>query len=165
MKATRSQQPLHFVPSSPMRTPRRYAVSTLYARVAFALAVSLGIAGCGGSGPEFHPVIGSVQLTDGETAVLAGHGIEAMLESDNQVRAYGTIAADGQFFLETLHEGSVRRGALAGKYQARMVLSDDDIETRRLAAAALPKKAFQFDSSGLAFEVPSASPIQLRISK
>jgi hypothetical protein len=75
------------------------------------------------------------------------------------------VAADGQFFLETLHEGSVRRGALAGKYQARMVLSDDDIETRRLAAAALPKKAFQFDSSGLAFEVPAASPIQLRISK
>jgi hypothetical protein len=130
-----------------------------------AVAVSCGIAGCGGLGPAFHAVVGSVQLTDGETKVLAGHRIEAMLESDNQVRVNGTIAADGQFSLETLHEGVVRRGAPAGKHQARIVLSDDDSETCRLAAATLPKKAFQFDSSGLAFEVPAASDVQLRISK
>lgn len=122
-------------------------------------------AGCGGAGPEFHPVVGSIQLAEGDGSVLAGHGVEAVLESDNLVRANGVIAADGQFSLETLHEGAVRRGALAGKYKARIVLADDDGETRRLAASVLPKKSLQFDTSGLNFEVPAAASIQLRISK
>jgi hypothetical protein len=130
-----------------------------------ATALFLGIAGCGGAGPEFHAVAGTIRLAEGDTSVLAGHGIEAVLESDNQVRAHGTIAADGQFSLETIHEGTVRRGAPAGKYKARIVLSDDDGESRRQAAAAVPKKSLQFDVSGLAFEVPAASPLQFRISQ
>ena len=130
-----------------------------------ALSGLLVATGCGGAGPAFHPVIGTVQLAEGDGSVLAGHGVEAVLESDNLVRANGVIAADGQFSLETLHEGAVRRGALAGKYKARIVLADDDGEARRRAASVLPKKSLQFETSGLAFEVPTAESIQLRISK
>lgn len=147
----------------PRRCRQRRSISPLVWGVT--LAAFLGTAGCGGSGPEYHAVSGTIQLADGDIAVLAGHGVEAMLDSDNQVRAHGTIAADGQFSLETLHEGNVRPGAVAGTYKARIVLSDDDGEARRRAAQALPKKTFQFDTAGLAFEVPAASPIQLRISK
>ena len=147
----------------PRRCCRRRSMSLLAWGVTW--AALLGAAGCGGSGPEYHAVSGTIQLADGDIAVLAGHGIEAMLDSDNQVRAHGTIAADGQFSLETLHEGNIRSGAVAGTYKARIVLSDDDGEARRRAAQVLPKKTFQFDTAGLAFEVPAASPIQLRISK
>lgn len=121
--------------------------------------------GCGGSGPEFHQVAGSIELPDGDRTALSGHCVEARLDSDPQVRAYGPIMADGAFTLETLHEGTVRRGAVAGSYDLRIVLSDDDAEARRKAASRLPDKVLQFETSGLSLDVPTQSSVVLRIAK
>lgn len=129
-------------------------------------AISLApLAGCGQSGVAFHKVRGRIQLAEGDSKILAGHHIEAAHETETFVRAFGVLEEDGQFQLETLHEGALRQGAIAGKYKLRLVLSDDDSNLRQQAAAVIPDKVFHFDTSGLAIEVPSAEEIQLRITK
>ena len=74
------------------------------------------IAGCGGpAGPKTYPVKGQVQLAGGEVQVLAGHNVEAALEADSTVRAYGLIKDDGSFELETLLRRSPAKRRGRGK--------------------------------------------------
>ena len=110
------------------------------------------IAGCGGpAGPKTYPVKGQVQLAGGEVKVLAGHNVEAALETDSTVRAYGLIQDDGSFELETLRAGVLQSGAAEGKYRVRVALSDDDPEARNRATQAVNPRFLTFDSSGLSF--------------
>src|SRR5688500_4014203 len=108
----------------------------------------LAIAGCTQSGPPVHPVKGQVQLAGGDNRPLAGHIVEVALASDPLVRASGEIKPDGQFQLEALLEGQLRKGAPEGKYLARIVLADDDPQLRRAAAAAIDPRHLKFDTSG-----------------
>ncbi len=127
---------------------------------------SLGLSGCGGpAGPKTSPVKGQVQLAGGDIKDLAGHSLEAALETDSSVRAYGQIQEDGSFALETLRAGVLLSGAAEGAYRVRVVLSDDDAEARRRAAEALHPRFLQFDSSGLSIRVPSNAPVTLTLSK
>jgi hypothetical protein len=128
------------------------------------LVLAVATLGCTG-GAATHPVKGQFQLEGGDASQLSGHVVEAVLETDPQVRASGEIQSDGSFTLESLHAGVIQEGATAGKYQARIVLSDDDGERRRAAAKALNPKYFAFEKSGLAFEVPAAETVALKLSR
>jgi hypothetical protein len=132
--------------------------------VTFALAAAIGVLGCGPGGPRTYPVRGKVELVSGNATALAGSTIEAALESDTTVRASGTIQEDGRFTLETLHAGVILKGAQEGKYQARIILADDDPATRRRAAKALARRFLQFNTSGLSFEAPASGEVVLRVS-
>jgi hypothetical protein len=126
----------------------------------------LGCAGCGGSpGPKTFAVTGQVQLADAGSEVLAGHFVEAALESDPSVRAYGEIGEDGKFALESLHSGSLRPGAVEGRYRVRVALADDDVEARKQAAQALHPRYLDFEKSGLSIQVPGDDPVSLPLSR
>lgn len=120
-------------------------------------SAALGLAcvlGCGDSGPKTYPVNGTITLPSGDSSPLAGHNIEASLDGEPTVRASGVIEPDGRFKLETLQGGKIVTGAREGSYKVRLVLSDDDAASRKLAKKAVPARYFQFDTSGLAFQVP-----------
>ena len=143
--------------------------TNLNAESKWSVVVVLGlltIAGCRGpAGSTSYPVKGQVQLAGGEVKVLAGHSLEAALEADSNVRAYGSIQDDGSFELETLRAGVLQSGAAAGKYRVRVALSDDDPEARRRAAEALHPRFLPFDSSGLSIQVPTDTPVTLQLSQ
>lgn len=122
-------------------------------------------AGCGSEGPVTHQVQGTVQLATGSPAALAGSTVETVLVDQPHVRAFGTINDEGRFELETLHGGKIKAGAVAGKYNARIILADDDAEQRRLAAQAVNPRFLQFETSGLSFDVPSQGEVVLPLSK
>lgn len=128
-----------------------------------ALSALLVFAGCTSSGPAVHAVKGQVQLTGGDSTPLAGHIVEVALASDPQVRASGEIKPDGKFQLETLLDGKLQKGALEGKYVARIVLADDDPQQRRTAVQTIHPKFLRFESSGLGLEVPAKEPVQLQV--
>ncbi|QDU25977.1 hypothetical protein ETAA8_10490 [Anatilimnocola aggregata] len=121
--------------------------------------------GCGSSGPAVHSVKGQVQLVGGDSSPLVGHMLEVTKADDKLVRSYGEIKADGNFELESLIAGEIHKGAKEGKYQARIVLADDDPAVKQQARAALHPRYLAFESSGLAFEVPAKTPVQLQVSR
>jgi hypothetical protein len=110
-------------------------------------------------------VTGQLQLAEGDVSPLAGNIIEVAKADDPSVRASGEIKPDGRFQLESLLEGKIRKGVLPGKYNARIVLSDDDPQLKRTAAAAVNPKYFRFDSSGLWLEAPATAAVQLQVSR
>jgi hypothetical protein len=124
------------------------------------LLVAAAASGCGRGGPRTHPVTGKVEIDGGDLSRLAGSHVEAALAGDPSVRASGEIGPDGRFTLETLHNGDLRKGAVVGSYQARIVPSGDD----RRAAKAVARRYQQFASSGLTFDVPSKGEVTLRVT-
>jgi hypothetical protein len=80
------------------------------------------------------------------------------------VRVSGLINQDGRFSLETLQAGSLLQGAQEGRYQARIILSDDDPDLRRRAAKALAPRFLQFQTSGLSFQVPTPEDVTLQLA-
>lgn len=129
------------------------------------LAAAVGLfAGCGPDGPKLHPVTIKVVVDGGNVADLAGSTIDAMVEADPTVRASGTIEADGTVVLETLHSGKIRKGAQEGTYRARIILADDDPETRRKAAKAVAPKYRDFKTSDLSFQVPPPGEVTLKVT-
>lgn len=136
-----------------------------YLELAFLLVAAIGIVvftGCG-TGIKTHPVAGKIEISSGDIKPLAGHTIEVALDSDPKVRAAGQIQADGTFELETLQGGTVLKGALPGSYKARLVLADDDLKERILAAKAIPPRYLQFEKSGLSLQVPAPDAVSLKI--
>jgi hypothetical protein len=107
------------------------------------LLLALSLFGCGDATPPVHPVSGTIVLVGGDVAQLAGHHVEAALTADPTVRAAGVIGPDGRFSLETLHGGTILRGARAGAYEVRFL---------------------SFKTSGLTLQVPAADEVQLRVS-
>ncbi|WP_425617485.1 hypothetical protein NA78x_001163 [Anatilimnocola sp. NA78] len=130
-----------------------------------ALLGAIASTGCSSSGPPVVPVKGQVNLVDGDKAALSGHMIELTKADDNLVRSYGQITPEGNFELESLIGGEIHKGALEGKYKARVILSDDDPAQRKVARAAINPRFLKFDSSNLTVDVPATTPVQLQISR
>lgn len=132
------------------------------------VAVTIGlfcVFGCGRGGPKTHPVRGRIELTGGDVKALAGSFVEAALVTDPTVRSSGIIKSDGSFDLETLHEGSGRRGTVAGKYQVRIVIADEDRQLQQQAERSIAPRFLDWKASGLIIEVPTATPITLEVSQ
>lgn len=127
---------------------------------AFLLCLLL-ISGCADLGPKLYPVSGKIQLPGGEVNFLEGSALEIASDSDNNIRAAGTIKADGSFVLETLQMGRMQKGAREGSFSARIVISDDDKAKQRAANKAVAKKYLKFDTSGWKIKVPVSSEVLL----
>jgi len=138
---------------------------SIFGNLMLATALLASLPGCGKSGPPTHRLQGTVQLAEGNVSDLAGHTLEAVLESDSTVRAYGAIGEDGRFELESLLGGQIRSGALAGKYAVRVVLGDDDPESRSRAAQAVNQRFLNVETSGLSISVPNSGDVTLSLSR
>ena len=103
-------------------------------------------------------------LYQGGEFVFAGDTIELRSSADASLHAFGEIKPDGTFKVDTLEDGKVVVGAKLGKYEARIVISDDDYDHKKLAAKSINKKYLRFETSGLNVTVPS-SGVKLTISK
>ncbi len=88
------------------------------------------------------------------------------MEGNPSVLASGVIQKDGVFALESLLEGKVLKEAMPGKYNARIVLSDDvDDNGKRLPRPPLSKSFLKAAASGLSFEVSeTSSDVQLSLT-
>jgi len=133
---------------------------------ALSLIVLILVAGCGPSLPRTYSVRGRIDHVDGDVADLADANIEAVLESDNMMRASGTIASDGTFDLEMVLSGVLVRGALEGDYRARIVLTDDGgKEATRKRRAAISPRFLSTTTSGMSFKVPPSEEVVLKVSR
>jgi len=136
--------------------------------IALALCQCLGlmvILGCGSKGPKTYPVVGSVQMKDGDMAILTGSAVELKHESDEYLRPMGNIDSSGKFTVKTLLKGEILLGAPEGKYQARIILgdpSDEGVPKRK--GDPIHRRFFDFQTSGLAVTVPS-SDYTISVSK
>jgi hypothetical protein len=127
--------------------------------------ILLGLAGCGG-GVKTYPVRGQVVLADGDVKQLAGSHVEFMLASDPTARADGLIGPDGHFDMQTLHEGKVLKGVLAGTYQARLILSgEDDGGAPQRRGKPIHDRFLDFKTSGLSYTVPTSGDITVAVSR
>ena len=118
-----------------------------------------------GCGPTSQPAAsGRVVLPSAGTFSFAGDSVELRSKDKPTQLAFGQIQPDGSFKVESLVDGKIVPGAPPGKYQARLVIADDDYAHKSQAAKAIPKKYFNFDTSTLLVDVPSQD-IQLNISK
>ena len=113
--------------------------------------------GCSGPAVKTHPVAGKVEIKDGDSALLAGSGVELQHETDEALRPSGNIDAAGNFLVKTMYKGEVLEGAPEGKYKARIVLADpkDDGVPKRPANLIHPRY-LDFDKSGLTVNVPGS---------
>lgn len=119
--------------------------------------------GCGSRGPKTHPVHGRIQC-GGDPSALAGSHIEAMKQGETDVRASGEIQPDGTFTLQTMHQGVLQKGAVEGTYLVRILPNDDEPASRKRAASAVARRYLAFETSGLAFQVPSAEEVRLAVA-
>ena len=126
------------------------------ARLAVALVLLLGLAGCG---KGYYPVRGTVTLEDG-TPVTKGVVIFERIEGV-PVRAQGEIQPDGSYQLGTHKPGD---GVRPGKYRALidpMGLSGVSDEQK---VPPFDVKYSKFETSGLEYEVkagPNEIPIKV----
>lgn len=112
-------------------------------------------AGCGPA--DLKSLSGKVVLPAEETFQFAGEVVELRSQSGSNETAFGEILADGTFAVESLVDGKIVKGVKPGNYQARIVISDDDYEHKKIAGKSIPKKYLSFDSSGLSVQVPSSA--------
>lgn len=118
------------------------------------LVVAVGIAGCNQKGLQ--SLDGKVVYQGGESFSFVGDTIELRSSADASVHAFGEIKPDGTFKIDTLDDGDFASGAKPGSYEARIVISDDDYEHKKLAAKSINKKYLSFETSGLSVTVPSS---------
>jgi hypothetical protein len=129
----------------------------------FGLLVSMCVCGAGCSRSELASLEGKIVVQGASSFSFAGDVLELRLEGDTLQRAFGEIKPDGTFELETLDDGSVKRGLKPGAYQARVVFSDDDPKHPVEASKAIHRKYTRFETSGLKIEVPSED-VTLKVS-
>jgi hypothetical protein len=120
------------------------------------LLAAVMLCGCSSAGLKTYPVKGKVQIKDGDVALLTGGHIELKHDSDETLRPSGKITPDGDFAMETLHQGRVLPGAPEGSYKARIVLGDEsDPGVPKRKRDPVHRKFLDFETSGLSLKVPS----------
>ena len=124
--------------------------------------LTMSLLGCSPQGLQ--SLEGKVELQGGESFAFAGDSVELRSATDASLHAFGEIKPDGTFKIDTLDNGNIVTGAKPGHYEARIVISDDDYEHKKLASKSINKKFLNFETSGLKVTVPS-SGLTLKISK
>ena len=71
---------------------------------------------------------------------------------------------DGTFTLETLHAGTIFKGAREGTYRVRIVPGDEDDNGKKLKKPPVAAKHLKFETSGLTFQVPASGDVTLEFS-
>jgi hypothetical protein len=121
------------------------------------LSIALLNAGCsGGKAIKTYPVVGKVELKDGDVAILTGSGVELQSETDENLRPMGNIDSTGKFVVKTLYQGEILEGAPEGKYKARIILADPSDEgVPKRKGDPIHKRYLDFNASKLSVAVPS----------
>jgi len=127
------------------------------AALALTIVVAIWITGCGGGSPlKTYPVVGKVELKDGDVEILTGSAVELKSSTDENLRPSGNIDATGNFVVKTLYQGQILEGAPEGKYQARIILGDQSDEgVPKRKGDPFHKRYLDFNTSGLSLTVPS----------
>jgi hypothetical protein len=128
-----------------------------------ALLVPFALVGCGTDLPKTYPVSGKVALA-GDVQKLVGHHVEAVLDTDPVVRASGVIGPDGSFTLETLHAGTILKGAREGTYRVRILPAEEDENGKKLKKPPVAARHLKFETSGLSVQVPTSGDVTLELS-
>ncbi|MCA9246694.1 MAG: hypothetical protein KDA42_06250 [Planctomycetales bacterium] len=97
--------------------------------LALGTLIATVVIGCGRPAPktETFPVVGKVLLPNGEP--LAGGAIEFHCQEGARLNAFGEIAADGTFSLNTVVEGTRVAGAVAGEHRVTIVPPMDESQS------------------------------------
>lgn len=112
--------------------------------------------GCSAKGPKTYPVQGKVVVKDGDLALLVGSHVELLQDGDSSLRPSGKIDGNGNFTLQTLHQGKILPGAPEGKYKARVILGDEsDTGVPKRKSDPIHKRFLDFEASGLSVTIPS----------
>jgi len=121
------------------------------------IGVVISVSGCGGGSPiKTRPVVGKVELKDGDIAILTSSSVELKSDADENLRPYGNIDATGKFVLKTLYQGQIVDGAPEGTYKVRIILADQSDEgVPKRKGDPFHKKYLEFATSGLSLTVPS----------
>jgi hypothetical protein len=85
--------------------------------------------------------------------------IELQSVSNPQHFAYGQLSEKGEFEVESLISGEIVRGAPAGKYRVRFIVSDDDIVHKKDLLSKIDKRFLDYETSGWNVEVPGSNVI------
>jgi len=133
------------------------SASAVFSALAAAGLSIISIAGCsGGSSIKTHPVVGKVEIKDGDAAILTGSAVELQSEKDENLRPFGNIDSTGKFVVKTLYRGQLVDGAPEGKYKARINLADPSDEgVPKRKGDPINKKYYDFTASKLTLTVPS----------
>jgi len=123
--------------------------------VALIASAQAFLSGCSGPTIKTYPVAGKVQITDGDTSLLAGSHVELLHDTDQALRPSGKIAPSGDFKLETLYQGRILPAAPEGTYKARIILADESDEGGpKRKGDPIHRRYYNFQTSGLTFKVP-----------
>lgn len=106
--------------------------ASLFRQASFVLAVSLAVAGCGKSGPEFAKVSGSVKISG---KPLTAGSVSFISSDPKRNNANGNIGPDGKYTLQTTNPGD---GAEVGEYT--VIVSGIDPNGLNTAAPGEPVK-------------------------
>lgn len=111
-----------------------------------------GLLGC--TGERLPTLTGKVEVKAHPDLKFLSDTLEFQSVEDPNFFAYGQLTDDGTFKVETLIDGKITQGLPRGKYRARLVISDDDIDHKRSLQAKIEKRYLSFETSGWEVEVP-----------
>ncbi|MFZ4081648.1 MAG: hypothetical protein ACOYKN_10490 [Pirellula sp.] len=119
--------------------------------------IASGVCGC--SGEKQSALTGKVVYKDGSEMMFHSDSIELQSVSNPQHFAYGQLSEQGEFEVESLISGEIVRGAPAGKYRVRFIVSDDDIVHKKDLLSKIDKRFLDYETSGWNAEVPGSNVI------
>jgi hypothetical protein len=135
---------------------REERAGAVFSALGLEVFVTIVCVGCSSqSAIKTHPVVGKVEIKDGDVAILTGSAVELQHETDENLRPSGNIDATGRFVVKTLYKGEYLEGAPEGKYKARIILgdpSDEGVPKRK--GDPIHKRYLDFTASKLSMSVP-----------
>jgi len=117
------------------------------------LAAALAV-GC--SSQQQPSLTGKVVHKDFSDFKFSEDSIELQSVTNPTQFAYGQLAETGDFEVESLSDGKIVKGAPAGKYRVRFVISDDDIEHKKELISKIDKRYLNHELTGWNVEVPGS---------
>ena len=126
-------------------------------RFLIAFGLMVGMAGC--SGQQQPSLTGKVVHKEASDIKFLSDSIELQSVSNPTQFAYGQLSETGEFSVESLIDGKIVKGAPAGKYRVRFVVSDDDIEHKKELLSKIDKRFFNHELSGWNVDVSATSVV------
>lgn len=125
------------------------------------LMVTTLVVGC--SSQKQPTLTGKVVHKDFSDLKFSADSIELQSVTNPTQFAYGQLTEAGGFAVESLIDGKIVKGAPAGKYRVRFIISDDDIEHKKELISKIDKRFLNHELSGWNVDVPG-SDIVLELS-
>lgn len=128
-------------------------MTRMYVLVVSAVFAALAV-GC--SGQQQPTLTGKVVHKEHSDLKFSADSIELQSVTNPTQFAYGQLTEAGDFAVESLIDGKIVKGAPAGKYRVRFIISDDDIEHKKDLISKVDKRYLNHELSGWNVEVPGS---------